>query len=92
MVECFLRSGHGSYPSTSRDQWAAQGDSGDLLCPCLPIAQSQIQGCLENRSTEQIKSAYGIWLCPHLCLYFPFTVSPLSYHDPFYLSDSARGC
>lgn len=29
-------------------------DSGDLLCPDLLMAQSQIQGHLENRSTEQI--------------------------------------
>lgn len=54
MVKCFLHPGHSSYPGTSRDQWAAQGDSGVLLCPCLLVAQSQIRGRLENKSTEQI--------------------------------------
>lgn len=54
MVEGFLHPGHSFYPSTSRGWWAAQGDSGDFLCPCLLMAQSQIRGHLENRSTEQI--------------------------------------
>lgn len=54
MVECFLHAGHSFHPSISRNWWAAQVDSGDLLCPSLLMAQSQIRGHWENRSTEQI--------------------------------------
>lgn len=76
MVEHFLLPGRSFHPSLGRCRWAAQGDSGDLLSPRLPLAQSQICGHLENRSTEQIQRAYSIYLCPHLCPCFPFVVTP----------------